>query len=254
LAQAALKELAGGGEEGVERELADGHVERGEAEFAGERAAARGFEVDDAMGEVVVVVKIVRELELGEVGDLGGDNFGGRFLTTEEGAAEIGEFEIGFARNDVIGQADDFLCFGFVTNFGSAEDDGETGADAFEGGDDFGSGCDVPNVDADADDLRVLGEDGFDDFEWALLEIEFEDGGQGAEWTEVGEQIAQAKGGVDVARVESGQDDLRHGGNIGPKGGMIKGAADCGLRILVSVLRQRMLGMWREGRRRVGQC
>ncbi len=40
-------------------------------------------------------------------------------------AAKLGESKVGFAGNDVVGEARDFLLVGFVADFGAAENDDE---------------------------------------------------------------------------------------------------------------------------------
>ena len=117
----------------------------------------------------------------------------------------MGEGEVGFAGDDVVGEVADFLFGGFVADFGSAEDDDGLGAETFEVGDELGGGGDVPDVDADSDDFWILREDGFEDVDGALVDVEFEDGGTGGEGAEVGQEIAQTEGGMSVAGVEGGQ-------------------------------------------------
>ena len=68
LAVAAVEKTLHGSEKSVERELTDRFVEGGETELTFVRTTARGFDVNDAMREVVVGVKIVRQRERGEVG------------------------------------------------------------------------------------------------------------------------------------------------------------------------------------------
>ena len=63
-------------EQDGQRNLAHGNVERRQAKLAGERTAARGFDVDDPMRNVVVGVEIVRQLDAGKVGQFGGNDFG----------------------------------------------------------------------------------------------------------------------------------------------------------------------------------
>ena len=46
--------------------IADRHVERRETELAAERAAARGLDVDDAMGHILVGVEVVRQPQIAE--------------------------------------------------------------------------------------------------------------------------------------------------------------------------------------------
>ena len=68
LAAAAVEKALHGGEKSVERKLADRFVEGGETELAFVGTTSRGFDVNDAMREVVVGVEIVRQRERGEVG------------------------------------------------------------------------------------------------------------------------------------------------------------------------------------------
>ncbi len=113
-------------------------------------------------------------------------------------AADFGKLQVGFAGDDVIGELDDGLTVGFVADFRAAEDDDELGANAFEGGNEFGGGGDVPDVNAEADDLRRFGEEGFGDFDGALVNVELEQFGARAEVAEIGEQVTQAESGVDI--------------------------------------------------------
>ena len=64
--EAAVEELLHLSKERIERNVADGDIERGETEFTFERAAARGLDVDDAMGEIVVGVEGVGEMNSAE--------------------------------------------------------------------------------------------------------------------------------------------------------------------------------------------
>ena len=54
-----VEEALHGGKETVARKVSDGCVERGETEVAAERATARGFDIDDPVGNIVVSVEIV---------------------------------------------------------------------------------------------------------------------------------------------------------------------------------------------------
>ena len=78
LLHAAVEEPLHFAEEFVQRNLPDGDVERRQAELAGERTAARRLDVNDAMREVVVGVKVVGQGDLGKVGQFGGNDFGQR--------------------------------------------------------------------------------------------------------------------------------------------------------------------------------
>ena len=65
--EAAEAQRLHGGEKSVERKLANRFVEGGETELAFVGTTSRGFDVNDAMREVVVGVEIVRQSERGEV-------------------------------------------------------------------------------------------------------------------------------------------------------------------------------------------
>ena len=144
LAAAAVEKALHGGEKSVERKLADRFVEGGETELAFVGTTSRGFDVNDAMREVVVGVEIVRQRERGEVGKRRAGRRSGRKSKGmsrskrrrgrrgKELAAKLGESKVGFAGDDVVGEARDFLLVGFVTDFGAAENDDEVGTELFE--------------------------------------------------------------------------------------------------------------------------
>jgi hypothetical protein len=219
---AALEESVHGGEERFQGKGTDGEVEGGQAELAGEGATTGGFHVEDAMGEVVIGIELVGEGELGEVGEGGGDDagkgggkgrIGGRGVGRrgKQGSAQMGEGQVSFAGEGMIGEGDDLLLIGFVADLGAAEDDDEVGLEAFEEGHDLLGLADVPDIDAEADDAGLLGEDGFDDVGGVLLEIELEEGGARLKIGEIGVEVAQAEGGMNIAGIEGGEDDLGHG-------------------------------------------
>ncbi len=118
--------------------------------------------------------------------------------------AHLGEFQVRFAGDDMVGQLDDVLLLGLVTDFRAAEDDFDVGPDAFDGGDDFGGRLDVPDVNAEADDFGISREQDFRDVERALVDVEFGEAGARLQLAQIGQQIAQAERGVDIFRVERG--------------------------------------------------
>ena len=105
LAGAAREEAVEGGEEGGEGEEADGGVVGGDAVVAAHGAAARGFDVEQAVGEVGVGVFVVGELDRRKIGRRVTAN--GRGWTQmgrrEEIAAEGGEGEVAFAGDSKVG-------------------------------------------------------------------------------------------------------------------------------------------------------
>ena len=92
-----------------QRRLPHRDVQRGQAELAGERAAARGLDVDDAVRHVLVIIEIVGQRQLGELGQLRGNDLGRRAFAGEQLPADSGECQIRFASDDVVGQLHDGL-------------------------------------------------------------------------------------------------------------------------------------------------
>ena len=99
---------------------------------------------------------------------------------------------------------------GLVAHFRPAQNDGDVRPHAFEGRDDFGRGRDVPDVNAQPDDLRIPRQQRFRDVHRPLVDVELHDGSVRPQRAEVGQQVAQPERGVDVLRVERGQDDISH--------------------------------------------
>ena len=136
----------------------------------------------------------------------------------EQGAAEFGEAEVAPAGNQVVGEADDFLILPFVADFRAAEDDFQCRTGRLELADNFGRLPDIPDVDAEADDLRgaarlaQFSQQRRDDFLNRPLDGEFAQHADGAQVLtamagQVGKQVAQAKRSVDVFGVEGTKDD-----------------------------------------------
>ncbi len=137
--------------------------------------------------------------------------------------------EVGFALDDIVGDLADGLLFRFVADLGAAEDDCDIGPELFEEADDLETFPYVPDIDAESDNFRGLLEDGFDRFEGALLEVEFEDGCPGLEVAEVGEEVSQAERGVDVFCVQGCEDNIRHaGGEVSGEDSGAQPASDFG--------------------------
>lgn len=206
LADAPIQERLHGPEEAVERELADGNVERGQAELAGEGATTGGLDIDHPVGAVAFVVEVVGELEMGGIGDRGVEDVR-ELRAGDELAAEIGEREVRLARDDVMGEGGDLLLVGLVTDLGSAEDDDEIGIEAPEDRDQLGGGPDVPDVDAKAEDGWAAGEDLLGDVERALVDVELADGSEGLEFAQIGQQVTQPERRVWELGVERGEED-----------------------------------------------
>ena len=209
LFQAAIQKFLHRREKFIQRHLPHGNVQRRQAELAGERTAARRFDVNDAMREVRFRVKIVGQGEARKFRQLGQDDFR-RHFAIQKLPAYLGKFQIRLAGDDVVGQFDYFLTFGFVADFGAAENDFYFRPDFFYRGDDFGRLLDVPNINAEAENFWFAREQGFRDVERTQIDVEFGDDGTRLQLAKIGEEIAQPKRGVAELRVERGEDDVRH--------------------------------------------
>ena len=162
------------------------------------------------MRDVLVVVEIVRQRELRELGSGGRDYFGRRPFACEQPTADLGEHQVRFAGDDVIGQLRDGLSFGLMADLRPAHDERDVRSHSFESRDDFGRRRYIPDVNSQADDFGISRQNGFGDIDRALVDIELDDGCAAAQRAKIGEQAAQAERGVDVFRVERGQDDIGH--------------------------------------------
>ncbi len=96
------------------------------------------------------------------------------------------------------------LRFRFVTDLRSAENDLDVRSEPFDGGDNFRGRRDVPDVNAEADDFRLVRQQHLRDVERALVDVEFHQRRAGPQLAKIGEQVAQAKRGMNIFRVERG--------------------------------------------------
>ncbi len=63
---------------------------------------------------------------------------------------------------------------------------------------------DIPDVNAEPDDFGIAREEGFRNVERTLIDVEFRKARTRLQFTEIGQQIAQAECSVDIFRVERG--------------------------------------------------
>ena len=129
-------------------------VEGAETELALERAAARGFDVEQAMRQIVGAVLGVGQLDLLKARLFTRDHLHQRRRPMAQGAAQLGETDVTPAGDQVIGQANDFLLFPLMADFRAAKHDLQRRAGRLQQADDFGGRRDIPDIDAEADDLR----------------------------------------------------------------------------------------------------
>ena len=216
--RAAGDEPLEGFDEPRQGEGADLLVERGEAELAAVGAAAGGLDVEHPLAEIVVAVELVGQGERLEIGETTVDDPLERAPPGEEARTELREGALALAADDVVDVGEPGLVVDLVADLRTADDDGQRGRQAAEELDDLPAELDVPDVDAEADDPRLVGEDGLDDVDRPELDRELEHRRLAPQRAHVGEEVAQAEGGVGVLRVECRQDDRRHGDMVAAEG------------------------------------
>ena len=188
-----------------------GLVQRRQAELAFEGAAARGLDIDEAARDVLVRVFSVRQRDVGERRLQAGEHLLRRRPAGEDVGAEFRKGHVAPAGDHVIGQRTDALIRGFVADLGAADNHRHLRRDALEDGDHARGVLDVPDVDAETDDARGVGQQPLGDVGRAVAEHEFADAARLAQRAQVRAQAAQAQRGVHMAGVEGGEGDAGHG-------------------------------------------
>src|SRR2546429_8511984 len=89
----------------VQRHIPHRHVERGETELALERTPARRLDIDHAMREVFIAVKLIRQFHAVELWKLRRDDLRQRPRAAQKLLTQIAECEVRFARDDEVAVA-----------------------------------------------------------------------------------------------------------------------------------------------------
>src|SRR5258706_10265382 len=83
------------------------NIERRKAEFAAKRTAARSFDVNHPMRYVAFVVELVRQHKLAELRQRRRNDLLSGLFSGQQLATKLGEFEVRFPGDDIIGQRHD---------------------------------------------------------------------------------------------------------------------------------------------------
>ena len=217
-ARPALPERVQLGQEGLQGKGPDPVVDGTQAERAAERAAARGLDVDEPVGQVLVGVERVGCGERIDLGRCGRDDPLRRRPAREQSPAQLAEGGFALALDEVVGLVEGDAQ-GQVTDLGATEDDTHRGRHPLEQTDQAAHLGRVPDVHADADDGRLVGEDALGHVGHPVGQAELLDPGLCAQLAQVGVQPAQAEARVDVAGVDGGEDNGGHGLFSGRFGG-----------------------------------
>ena len=159
IARAAVVEFFDFGHERIQLERPRGFVQRRQTKFAFERAAARGLDIDKALGDVFVGVVRVRQRQLRQGRLFSRDHFVSstifRDLAAHDVSRQLRKSHIAPTGNHMIRQRANALLAGFVTDFRPAEHHGDVRRNLFEQRHHPRTFVYVPDIHADADDARV---------------------------------------------------------------------------------------------------
>ncbi len=187
-----------------------GLVQRGQAEFAFERAAARSFDINETARDVFIRVFTVGQRDVGERRLLAGMDFLRRCLAGKNVGAKLRKSHVAPAGDNVIGQRADALLLRFVADLGAADDDDDVRGHTFEDRHHARGFLDIPDIDAETDQPRRIRQQAFGDVRRAVAEHEFADAGFLAQGAHVGAQTAQAQRRMYIPGVDGGESDAGH--------------------------------------------
>src|SRR5947208_3497718 len=170
----------------------------------------RSLHIDHTVRDIFVIIKIVRQNELAELWQWCGNDLCRGIFSVENLLTDFAEFEVAFSCDHIIGQLDDLLLLGLITDLRPAQNDLDLRLDPLEDGNDFSRLRDIPNVNAQSDDFRTQAEERLGNFNWPLVDVELAQHCVGTQTAHVGQQIAQAECGMNVFGIQRGEDDFRH--------------------------------------------
>ncbi len=123
-------------------------------------------------------------------------------------SAELRKGKIGLAGNHVISQLANLLFIGFMANLRSTDHNHQTRLDTFQVRNQPGRDHDIPDINTEADDPRVISQDLLGDIAGPLVDLKLHQPGPGFERAKVRCQVAQAERRMCVTRVAGGEDDV----------------------------------------------
>ena len=189
-------------------------VERGETELAAKRAAARGFDIEKPIAQVLVGVERIRRRDLRQIGRAAVDDASSGPVARKHAPAQVREREVRLPCDDVIGQRADSLPVDLETHLRPADHDAHLGRYALQHRHRACGFLHVPDVHAEANDQGRVGKQRLDQIRSARAKHELANPRARRQLAEIGVQIAQPERGVHMACVERGEDDIRHTASV----------------------------------------
>ena len=177
MAHAALMQHLQFGQERLQRKGPSGLIQRRQAELAFERTAARSFDVNQTVGDVLVGIEPIRREQAIQWWMIGDNDLFVRRVPLVDSLAQLRERQVAWAGDQIVGQLDDCLPVPFMTHLGTAEYHDQIRPYLLEQGDDLSGFHHVPDIDAKTDDARLFGQQCLGDVQRSLGDDEFADGG-----------------------------------------------------------------------------
>ena len=184
-----------------------GFVQRAQAKLALERATTRGFDVQQAVRQIVIRVLAVRKLDVIQRRLFACDDFHQRLRAVQERAAQLGKAHITPAGDDVICKLHDGLLIHLMADLGAAQNDPDIGPRDSEQPHHLAGLRHVPDVHAETDDARRQRQQRVHDVLRLARNREFTQGRLRLQVAHVRQQVAQAERGMNVLGIERRQND-----------------------------------------------
>ena len=167
------------------------------------------------MCDIFVGIQFIRHLQLIQIWNRSMNHLPLRKHRQAVGAlqqlsAQLGKGQIRFPCDDIVSQVNDLLLFRFITDFWPPQNNEDLGSNAFQIRDQPRRFFDVPDVDAQSDDLRFVLQDLSEDVQSRLVDRKLKQPGLLLQFPHIGQQIAQSEGTMVVPGIQGRKNDRVH--------------------------------------------
>ena len=180
-------------------------IQRRQAKFALERTAARRLHVERAMGDVFIAVQRIGRHDLSQRRLHACMHFHQGLRPVQNLPAQLRKSDVAPAGYQIVGQLHYRLFAEFIRHFRAAQHDNQLRCNPLQHGDDPGGFLDIPYIDAEADDARLLRQQLFDDVRRSGANHEFLHACRRLQVPHICQQVTQTQRSVRIAGIEGGQ-------------------------------------------------
>ena len=181
-----------------------------QAKLAFERAAARRFNINKALGDVLIRVLRIRQSELRQWRLLTRDNLALRYVSRHDFKRKLGKRYVAPAGNHIIGQRTNALIARLVADLRATQHHSHVGRDFFEQRHHARTFIHVPDIHADTNDARIQRQQILNDLERTLPQHKLDNACARLQFAHVCRKITQAQRGVHIAGVDGGEYNVCH--------------------------------------------